>query len=335
MMNCVLLLSNTKLRVKVNKTLSVEFESYLGAFQGDCLSGCLFTLVLAGALCELRTTLALTINRPNPPIASNGFPLETAYADDVDFNDEDEENLRVILPLATDILKSWNLFVNEDKTDFTHVYLARSGEKDEAGKPLAGSELWRKSITLGSMLGSEEDINRRISLGYAAFNKYKKTWNNKIPLQKRLVLYEALVVSVLMYNSCCWAAPRSALEKLDITHRRHLRSILNYKFPNIISNENLYKRCETEPLSVKVDRSRWRMLGHILRGPVDGPAYTSLVFALNTLNLPGRVGRPQSKLFSLIKKDLKDRGLSFNNIQDLERVESLASDRSRWKRLNI
>ena len=31
-----------------------------------------------------------------------------------------------------------------------------------------------------------------------------------------------------MYNSSCWAAPMSALDKLDKAHRRHLRSILNY-----------------------------------------------------------------------------------------------------------
>ena len=297
------------------------------------LSGCLFTLVLAGALRYFIAHIVVEIDRPDPPIAELGFPLDTKYADDVDFNDEDEENLRAILPLATDILKSWNLFVNEDKTDFTHVYLARKGEKDEAGNLVAGSELWRKSITLGSMLGSEEDINLRISLGYAAFNKYKKTWNNKIPLQKRLVLYEALVVSVLMYNSCCWAAPKSALEKLDVTHRRHLRSILNYRYPNIISNENLYKRCNTEPLSVKVDRSRWRMLGHILRGPINGPAYTSIVFAINTLNLPGRVGRPQSNLFTLIKRDLGERNLKLNDLDDLEVLRTIASKRATWKRM--
>ena len=53
------------------------------------------------------------------------------------------------------------------------------------------------SITLGSMLRSREDITRRISLGYAAFNKYNRAWNNKIPLGKRRLLYEALVVSVM------------------------------------------------------------------------------------------------------------------------------------------
>ena len=309
-----LLLSNTKLRVNVNGTMSMEFQSFLGAFQGDCLSGCLFTLVLAGALCDLRAQLVVEIDRPNPPITELGFPLDTEYADDVDFNDEDEENLRTLLPIATEILKDWNLFVNEGKTEFMHVYLAMSGEKDEKSNVIAGNELWRKSITLGSMLCSKEDITRRISLGYAAFNKYNKAWNNKIPLGKRLLLYEALVVSVMLYNSSCWAAPKSVLEKLDVVHRRHLRSILNYRYPNIISNVNLYRRCNTEPLSARVDRNRWRMLGHVLRGPTEGPSYSSLVFAINTLQFPGRVGRPQTNLFSLIKSDLSDRNIFLNNL---------------------
>ena len=328
-----LLLSNTKLRVNVNGTLSAEFQSFLGAFQGDCLSGCLFTLVLAGALRDLRTRLETAMDRPNPPITEVGLPLDTEYADDIDFNDEDEDNLRALLPLATAVLKDWNLFVNEDKTDFTHVYLAARGERDDQGNPLAGHELWRKSITLGSMLCSKEDISRRISLGYAAFNKYKKAWSHKIPLSKRLLLYEALVVSVLMYNSSCWAAPKSVLEKLDVVHRRHLRSILNYRYPNIISNMNLYKRCNAEPLSARVDRSRWRMLGHVLRGPIDGPAYSSLVFAVNTLQYQGRRGRPQSNLFSLILHDLSVREICLNNLHDLNYLRYIAQDRAQWRRL--
>jgi hypothetical protein len=212
------------------------------------------------------------------------------------------------------------------------VYLAKSGEKDTNGKPLTGSEEWRKSITLGSMLCSKADIQRRISLGYAAFNKYRKAWNTKIPLKKRLILYEALVVSVLMYNSSCWAAPKAALEKLDIVHRHHLKCILNYKYPSIISNVNLYKRCETEPLSARVERNRWKMLGHVLRGPVDGPAHTSLVFAINSLNMKGRVGRPQSNLFSLIKQDLNKRNLFLNNINDLNYLRNIAYDRASWRR---
>jgi hypothetical protein len=91
----------------------------------------------------------------------------------------------------------------------------------------------------------------------------------------------------MMYNSSCWAAPKCVLEKLDVVHRRHLRKILNYCYLIYISNDNLYKRCNLEPLSVRVDRNRWRMLGHVLRGPTESPAYSSLVFAINTLQYPG------------------------------------------------
>ena len=330
-----LLLSNTKLRVNVNGVLSAEFTSLLGAFQGDCLSGCLFTLVLAGALNELRFTITISLDRPIPPISADGMPLDSEYADDVDFNDEDSDNLSAILPQAQEILKKWNLYVNEDKTEFTHIYLATKSDRDNDGNPLSGNEAWRKSITLGSMLCSKADIERRINLGYAAFNNYNKAWNEKIPLNKRLILYNALVVSVLMYNSCCWAVPKNLLEKLDIVHRRHLRHILNIRYPGVISNVNLYKRCNTEPLSSKVVRSRWRMLGHVLRGPVDGPAFSSLVFAINTLNLPGRRGRPQSNLFSLILKDLCERDLFFNNIFDLYYIRNIAYNKNYWQNLQI
>ena len=137
------MLSNSKLRVYVNGTISLEFQSFLGAFQGDRLSGCLFTLVLAGALCELRVKLVVEIDWPNPPITELGRALDTEYADDVDFNDEEEENLKPLLPMATEVLKDWNLFVNEDKTDFAHVYLAKSGVEDEQGLLIAGHELWK------------------------------------------------------------------------------------------------------------------------------------------------------------------------------------------------
>ena len=52
------LLANTKIRIRVNATLSDEFESFIGAFQGDALSGSLFTLSLAGSLYHLRAVLS-------------------------------------------------------------------------------------------------------------------------------------------------------------------------------------------------------------------------------------------------------------------------------------
>ena len=61
-----------------------------GAFQGDSLSGALFTLSLAGGLYQLRVIYE---ERPTISISDVGLPLQWEYADDVDFVDEDIEKL--------------------------------------------------------------------------------------------------------------------------------------------------------------------------------------------------------------------------------------------------
>lgn len=123
------LMANTTLTVKVKNTMSPTFEYNLGAAQGDSLSGKLFTLNLAGALQHVRAVLP---SRSNPPIADNSMPLlpiESEYADDVEFHYEDPDILKEIFTVSKDILNEWNLFVN-DKTTFTRVYLAEKDELD-------------------------------------------------------------------------------------------------------------------------------------------------------------------------------------------------------------
>ena len=111
----------------------------------------------------------------------------------------------------------------------------------------------------------------------------KKT---KISLSRKLMIYEAQVVSIIIYNCNSWAAPTASFNYLDVTHRRHLRSILNIKWPTgFINNSDLYKRCDTTPLSTRVAAFRWRMLGHTLRGVEGSPAYLSMLFAIKVLML--------------------------------------------------
>ena len=53
------LLSNTKLRVRVNSTFSEVFEILLEAFQGDSLSVKLFTLILGTSCCTTSSARCL------------------------------------------------------------------------------------------------------------------------------------------------------------------------------------------------------------------------------------------------------------------------------------
>ena len=144
-------------------------------------------------------------------------------------------------------------------------------------------------------------------------------------------------MSIIMYNCNSWAAPAASFKYLDVTHRRHLRTILNIKWPTgFISNSDLYKRCNTTPLSGRVNAFRWRMLGHTLRGVEDSPAYLSILFAINAetdTNFKGRRGRPSLNLLDMIRNDLKRKNISnsLRSISDFEDLRAIAIDRVEWK----
>ena len=207
------------------------------------------------------------------------------------------------MPICKEILEQWDLFVNEDKTEFVRFYIAGKNELDNKGEPLKNREPWRTTVSLGSRLCSKADITQRCILAHSAFERYNKVWaaGTRISLATKIKLYEAFVTPVLLYNSNSWAAPQNILNKIDVCQRKHLRRIINMTYPKIISNKDLYARCNVTPLSERVTKSRWKMLGHILRSDCNSPAQLALSFAVDSLSkMKGRVGRHQNNIFKTI-----------------------------------
>ena len=263
--------------------------------------------------------------------------MEWEYADDGDFIDTDLINLQKLFPISKDILEQWNLVVNEEKTEYVHFYIATKDELDEIGNKVKDNEPWRKSKALGSMLCSITDVKHRMTLCDLAFQKYQKVWlkGAKIPLKKKLLIYNAQVLSVLLYNSSSWSLNQDMLNKVDACHRKHLRYILNMHWPHgCISNESLYLRCNAKPISKLIEKSRWTLFGHLLRSPETNPASLALHFAVvGTEGWKGRVGRPQANLLDVIRKDLEKREIYMNNLDDLYKLYNIASDRAKWRSL--
>ena len=126
-------------------------------------------------------------------------------------------------------LRTHNLHVNISKTEKHSVDQSKQ------------SESWKKCKYLGTMLDTSTDIQRRKSLTYVAFNKYKKILTKRsLPLTLRMRLFEVYATSIFMYNSELWTLTKSEEKKIDAFHRSFLRQILNKRYPNIISNKNLY-----------------------------------------------------------------------------------------------
>ena len=173
-------------------------------------------------------------------------------------------------------------------------------------RPIRGNEPWCSTKLLGSLMCSVKDIDRRCVLGNVAFNSFSKVrLSSKITLENKLKVYQAQVVSVIMYNASCWAAPKHVFEKLDACNRKHHRKIMNIKWPSsMISNKTLYARCRTKPLSSIAEAARWKMLGHVLRSDESSPVHAYLCFAVDIMGvLSGRIERHRINIFKVLQND--------------------------------
>ena len=323
------LLANTTLTFTSGKQ-TVTIKTTIGTPQGDSLSPILFTIYLEAAMKELRKLLP----------TNERLTKELIYADDVDLIFDTEEEAQKYVPIISSTLRQWNLKVNESKTEITRI------ERYQ--------EEWKKVRKLGSLINESEDIKRRKVLAQNAFNELKNIWTrkDKIREQKRIQLYEALVIPILLYNCGTWGLTKQNLESLNTMHRKHLRNIIGVHWPEKISNPDLYDRCKVKPISHRVKEQRWKLLGHILRREDTIPAQTAMTdyFQRGTKYQ----GRTPTSLPTILNQDLK-RYTTFlkttpgellytsqksnaipgqlTSERDLVSLKALAQDRDTWREL--
>ena len=284
------LLTNTKLTVRIDNEQSKPFTTNIGSPQGDSLSPILFTVYLECAMRELRQRL----QRPTIDV---GLPPEICYADDHDFISRSKDFIAQAESEAVTSLAGWNLSVNRTKTEYTT--LQRMSKK--------GEERWRTTKKLGTILGDDEELSRRRSLATIALKNATNLWSRRtyVSERRRLRIYNACVRPILTYNMGTWALTQNQTARLDAFHRKQLKRVLGIRYPDIISNEQLYKRTESRPLSGEMFKARWGLLGHILRMHNNIPATQAMLYYFQKHAEKGYKGKPRTTLATKIGHDLK------------------------------
>ncbi|GFS16095.1 LINE-1 reverse transcriptase-like protein [Elysia marginata] len=84
---------------------------------------------------------------------------------------------------------------------------------------------------------------------------------------------------------------KTTLPKLQSSRNRCMRPILSIRWPEIISNTNLWERTQQQPMEVETRRRKWRWIGHTLRKPRQYITRHSLVW-----NPQGRRTRGRPKM---------------------------------------
>ncbi|XP_065071848.1 uncharacterized protein LOC135696396 [Rhopilema esculentum] len=141
--------------------------------------------------------------------------------------------------------------------------------------------------------------------------------------------------------SSTWGLTEKDTKGLDAFHRQQLRQLIGKKYPNKISNQNLYKRCEEEPISIDILKGRWLLFGHILRLSDDTPAVKAMRFYFEGSERGFR-GRPRETLVTTFNKAITraramERSFPLPNMKnngDFEKIQSTAKDRKEWRRLS-
>jgi hypothetical protein len=216
-------------RVKVNGELSLLFELLRGILQGDTTAPYLFIIVadyiLRRALAlhpevafilEGNTTGPRTRSRAQREQGNGLRETGGLYADDLFVMSGGDGRLDGYVQSLTELLEGLQrlaeeveLKFNTDKCDILSVV---SGRIEPAGQEkieiLRGEKL--KTVTefkyLGSLLSStKNDVKKRFGQAWAACKIGRKYWINKlVPIQLKITVFKAIVVSMCTYGAPGW-----------------------------------------------------------------------------------------------------------------------------------
>ena len=113
--------------------------------------------------------------------------------------------------------------------------------------------------------------------------------------------------SSCQYLRTIWALgglTKTELSRLDTHHRRHLRRIIGIRWPHRISNDALYRRTHSSPISAAIRAARWSLFGHVLRLPLDAPVQRAIDAYLEDTGNPKFRGRLRCTLPTTLGENL-------------------------------
>ena len=130
------------------------------------------------------------------------------------------------------------------------------------------------------------------------------------------------VKTILLYGAETWKTTKSLLQKLQVIINNCLRRILNIRWPEKISNKELWQKTNQPPVEEELKRRKWRWIEHTLRKPKHNITRQALQW--NPQGKRGR-GRPRNTW----RRDfIAEMEIEVYRWQDLERM---AQNRTRWR----
>ena len=251
------------------------------------------------------------------------------YADDAAIITNNATELQHELEVTDEQYTRMGLQMNTGKTEVLH----RLTDDSTAAQPISirGSTL--KEVPdfayLGSIISNncsiDREINNRISRASAAFGQLtgRVYLNRNLKLSTKIRVYQAIVLSILLYGSETWTLYSKQLNRLNAFHLRCLRRMLHITWQDKVPNNVVLTRCDCNTIHSVVAERTLRWAGHVQRMPEERLPKAIFYSELEEGRRP--IGRPKKRYKDHLQDTMKKCDIGPGCF------ETTASDRSAWK----
>jgi hypothetical protein len=117
----------------------------------------------------------------------------------------------------------------------------------------------------------------------------------------KLQIFNSNVKPMFLYGAKTWRTTKTALQKIQTFYNNCLRRTLYIRWPERITNEELWRKAKEESIPMQIRRRKWGWTGHTLKKP---PSNTTR--QVQTWNPHGKRGRQRNTSRQDTDSELKD-----------------------------
>ncbi|RVE54059.1 hypothetical protein evm_001182 [Chilo suppressalis] len=219
--------------VQVQNQQTSPIPLHRGVRQGDVISPKLFT--------NTMEDMFKTLNWKGRGININGERIShLRFADDIVIMAETLQDLQQMLNDLADSSIRIGLRMNLDKTK---VMFNEHVLPEPIAIHGAVLEVVQKYVYLGQTLqlgrnNFEDEVNRRIQLGWAAFGKLRQVLTSSIPQCLKTKVFNQCVLPVMTYGAETWTLMVRLVHRFKVAQRAMERAMLGVSLKDRIRNEN-------------------------------------------------------------------------------------------------
>ncbi|VDO71956.1 unnamed protein product [Schistosoma margrebowiei] len=127
---------------------------------------------------------------------------------------------------------------------------------------------------LGSIIdkhdGSDTDVKARISKARIAYLHLRIIWNSKqLSTNTKVNILNTNVKTVLLYGAETWRTTKAIIQKIQVFINGCLLKIHRIRWPDTISNNQLWERTNQILTEEEIRKKRWKWIGHTLKKAPD------------------------------------------------------------------